>query len=91
MKRWTERVLLGLVIAAAITYAADWIVWRVKAAHGAGFGTVEVDYSLGTPLKGNKEEYDYLGSEPQACSLSLFPHGGAQACWWLKRHSSVWE
>jgi hypothetical protein len=86
-----ERVLLGLLVVAVLTYAADWIVWRVKLARGAGYSTVQVDQYLGTALKGNKEEYDYLGTAQQSCAVALFPHGGSQPCWWLRRHTSVWE
>lgn len=91
MKRWMERALLGLLVLAVLSYAADWMLWRAKLAHGTGFATVEVDQYLGTPLKGNKEEYDYLGKSQQPCAVAIYPHGGAQPCWWLRRHNSVWE
>jgi hypothetical protein len=44
-----------------------------------------------TPLKGNKEEYDWGGTGDVDCSKSLFPQAGSGACWWLKRHPLVDE
>jgi hypothetical protein len=85
------RVLLAVLVAAAVAYVADYGVWRVRMAHGAGMRTVAVDQYLATALKGNKAEYDYLGTVQQPCSRSGFPHGGAQPCWWLARHTTQWE
>jgi hypothetical protein len=52
---------------------------------------VQVNQLLATPLKGNKVEYDLMGTVPVTCSRSLFPQQGNPACWWLKRHTSQWE
>jgi hypothetical protein len=81
------RILLLLII---VVYAVDWTMLRVKIAHGTGYSTVEVKHFLSTDLKGNKAEYDFLGSSPQVCERSLLPHG-ATPCWWLARHGSKWE
>jgi hypothetical protein len=81
------RVLLAVIV---IIYLADWATLRVKTAHGTGYGSIQVDQFLGTALKGNKEEYDYMGTIPEPCSHSIFPHGAAP-CWWLSRHTSHWE
>jgi hypothetical protein len=90
MKRilWLSvRVLLaGLVV----LYLADWAVLRVRMARGTGYETVQVEEYLATPLKGSKDEYDYMGTRPEPCSRSIFPHG-APPCWWLTRHTSHWE
>jgi hypothetical protein len=47
---------------------------------------VTVNRYLTIPLKGNKQEFDYLGSIDAPCSVSLFPQAGQAACWQLRRH-----
>jgi len=47
-----------------------------------------VSHFLSAPLKNNKEELDYLGSEEVTCSVSLFPQGGHAPCWYLRRHKN---
>jgi len=44
-----------------------------------------------TPLKGNKEEYDWGGDVDVDCSRSLFPQAGEGACWWLNHKKVVYE
>jgi hypothetical protein len=81
------RILLAVVV---VIYLADWATLRVKMSHGSGYGSIQVDEFLSTPLKGNKAEYDYMGTESELCSHSIFPHG-ADPCWWLAKHTSHWE
>lgn len=90
MKRVLWLAIRSLLAVLVVIYLADWAALRVKIARGTGYGTVQVDQFLGTQLKGNKEEYDYLGTVPESCSHSIFPHGAAP-CWWLSRHTSHWE
>ena len=85
------RVLAGLAVLLALVYAGDWMVLRNRVAHGTAFGVVEVNQFLATPLKGNKVEYDLMGTSPVTCSRSIFPQQGNDACWWLERHKSQWE
>ncbi|MGA7136478.1 MAG: hypothetical protein WBZ14_02295 [Terriglobales bacterium] len=56
-----------------------------------GYGTVSVNQFLATSLKGNKTEYDFMGTVQETCSRSIFPQNGNPPCWWLKRHTSQWE
>jgi hypothetical protein len=91
MKRVVGQAFLFLVTAAAVLYAGDWIVLRVRMARGTAFSTVQVDQFLASPLKNNKEEYDYLGTVAQPCVRSIFPHDSDVPCWWLKRHPKQWE
>jgi len=86
-----RRSLIALLIASAFLYAADWLVFRYRIARGTALGSVEVDQFLATPLKGSKTEYDMVGSSQQSCARSIFPHQGKAACWWVRKHSSVWE
>ncbi len=94
MSLWVERLVRSLAAAAillALVYAGDWMVLRSRIPRGTAFGVVEVNQFLATPLKGNKVEYDLMGSSPVTCSRSIFPQQGNSACWWLKRHTSQWE
>jgi hypothetical protein len=85
------RLLVLLILAAAVLWAADWAVMRVRVSHGTAYGVVQVNQFLATPLKGSKVEYDYMGSVPVACSRSIYPQQGNSACWWLERHKTQWE
>jgi hypothetical protein len=83
MKRWLHRIVVILVAASAGLYVGDWAVYRLR---GSPQSQVTVDRYLTIPLKGNKSEYDYLGSTDVGCSVSLFPQDGESACWQLRRH-----
>jgi hypothetical protein len=91
VKRTLARALVGLIGALSVLYVGDWAVWRARVAMGSGMGTVSVGTLIETPLKGNKEEYDWGGSSDVACSRSIFPQAGGGACWWLERHKVVYE
>jgi hypothetical protein len=81
-------VLVGVVL---LLYIGDWSVFEVRAAHGSAYNTVQVDQFLATPLKGQKTEYDLMGTTQETCSRSIFPQKWHPPCWWLKRHASQWE
>jgi len=85
------RAFQYLVFAAAILYLADWAVLLVRIRRHTAYGTVTVIQYLATPLKGQKEEYDYLGSVDQPCVHSLFSHNSDLPCWWLERHKNQWQ
>ncbi len=91
VKRFVGRTVVALIASLAALYAGDWAVWRTRVAIGGGMGTVSVGTLIVTPLKGNKEEYDWGGAADVACSKSIFPQTGGGACWWLKRHPVVYE
>ena len=74
--------LLGVAVAA---YAGDWLVFSLR---GSVTSKVTVNRFLSAPLKNNKLELDYLGSEDVPCSVSLFPHGGHLPCWYLRKHKN---
>jgi len=85
------RSVLVLVILLGLLYVGDWAVLRMRISRGTAYGTVQVNQLLATPLKGNKVEYDLIGTVPVTCSRSIFPQQGDSACWWLKRHATQWE
>ena len=82
-------LLLTAVIIAL--YAGDWAVLRARRSRGTAFGGVTVHQFLVTPLKGQKDRFDYLGDVPVVCSRSIFPQAGNSPCWWVERHTTVWQ
>ena len=85
MNRWARRISLSMLGAAVAAYAADWLVFDLR---GSITSKVNVSRFLSAPLKNNKQELDYLGSEDVPCSVSLFPQGGHLPCWYLQRHKN---
>lgn len=77
------RGVLALAALGAFTYVADWIAYRLE---GSPQSSVTVNRTLEVPLKNNKEEYDYVGTFDEPCSVSLFPQEGLTPCWQLRRN-----
>lgn len=86
--RWLVRAFLALAVATLAAYAIDSIVYVLR---GSPSSTVTVNRFMGIPLKGQKEEYDYLGSAPEPCAVALFPHSGEDPCWKLRRFPNQWD
>jgi hypothetical protein len=86
-KRCLLRCLLWTVVVSATAfvaaYAGDWTIFKLR---GSPLSTVTVNRFVTIPLKGNKQEFDYLGSFDAPCSVSLFPQAGQATCWQLRRH-----
>jgi hypothetical protein len=84
-----------LLFTLVILYVLDFAVFHVRQLRGSGMSAVAVDQFLSTPLKGNKAEYDYLGTSNQPCSRSLFPQYASSTwnppCWWLQHHNATWQ
>jgi hypothetical protein len=89
MKRLLIRIVQGLLILLVVLYAADWIGWHVRTPSQLS-SSVQVEKFLRTPLKGTKEEFDYMGTVAEPCALAIFPHDTQTPCWWLERHRRVW-
>ena len=70
MKRLGAQILQLLLAVVVVLYLGDWIGLRVRAQTSS---TVQVQQFLRTPLKGQKEEFDYMGTVDQPCVRSLFP------------------
>lgn len=83
MRRWARLTSLTLLGSAIALYAGDWLVFNLR---GSVTSTVRVSHFLSAPLKNNKQEIDYLGSEDVPCSVSLFPQAGHTPCWYLRSH-----
>lgn len=86
-----EKLALALITAALLLWAGDWAIFQVRSARGSGYDSVQVEQYLSTSLKGNKQEYDYMGTADVRCAQALFPHGGVAPCWWQRRHRQQWE
>jgi hypothetical protein len=89
--RIVAKTLVWLVVAVALVYLGDWMVWRIRVAMGGGMGKVTVSRFAVAPLKGNKEEYYFDGMAEVDCSRSIFPQAGSGACWWVGRHRVIYE
>jgi hypothetical protein len=83
--RWAGRAIVTAAIAFVAAYVGDWAIFAMR---GSPASKVTVDSFQSVPLKGQKTEYDYLGTGDQSCSVSLFPQGGMTPCWWLRRHTN---
>jgi hypothetical protein len=83
LMRWLRRMIVVLVVAFMATYAGDWALFKLR---GSPRSKVTINRYLTIPLKGNKLEFDYLGSMDVPCSISLFPQAGQSPCWQLRRN-----
>lgn len=80
--KWTRRALVIVATLFIVIYFGDWATYRLR---GSPQSHVRVNQTIVVPLKGNKQEYDYLGASDVACSVSIFSQGGEDACWVLRR------
>ena len=85
MMRWVRITFFVLTALTVFTYAADWVIFKVE---GAPTSKFTVSHFVSAPLKNNKEEIDYTGSESVDCSITLFPQDGYTPCWWLRGHTN---
>jgi hypothetical protein len=83
MRRWIQRVVIVLVAGFVVMYVGDWAIYKLR---GSPTSTVSVSKFMTVPLKGNKVEYDYVGTGDVPCSVSLFPQAGQSPCWHLRRN-----
>jgi hypothetical protein len=86
--RWLLRALLAIATVSLAAFAVDFAVYKLR---GSPQSTVQVSQYMSIPLKGQKTEYDYLGSANVACAVALFPHGGEDPCWHVRRNKDQWE
>src|SRR5271167_3347024 len=83
-----KRVLIIVVVAGAIFYAADMVSLRVGIPRRAQLGSVTLHTYYAVKLKNGKTEYDYGGDQVVDCSNSLLPQMGVGPCWYVSRHPS---
>jgi hypothetical protein len=85
MMRWLRIAAMILIAGFAAVYLGDWAVFRLR---GSPVSKVTVSRYLVVPLKGNKQEFDPLGSSDVPCSVSLFGQSGQSPCWQLRRNAT---
>ena len=78
-------IVLTLLVVAVAAYFGDWAVYKMRSSPDAH---VRVSRFVSVPLKNNKQELDYLGSEDMPCSVTMFPQEGRAPCWYLRRHKN---
>ena len=83
LMRWLQRAVVMLAVVFVAAYGGDFAVFKLR---GSPQSTVTVNRFVTIPLKGNKQEFDYLGSIDAPCSVSLFPQAGLSACWQMRRN-----
>ena len=57
--RWTQKVVVVIAAVFALSYGGDWILFKLR---GSPFSKVTINRYVTIPLKGGKQEFDYLGS-----------------------------
>jgi hypothetical protein len=83
--KWAERVLFGAIALAAFTFGVDYAIFSMR---GRPLDQITVNRYLAVPLKGNKTEFDFQGSQPLVCARAIFPQAGWSPCWYLRRHTN---
>ena len=79
-----RRVLLSLIVFAAVVYFADYL-----AARNNPLGSVQVQPYYAVHRKDKRMSFDFdVPVASQACVQSLAPHLGCVPCWYLKRHTT---
>jgi hypothetical protein len=81
--RWTGRALAVLILLFVAVYIADFSLYKLR---GAPTGHVAVNRYVSIPLKGQRTEFDYLGTADTPCAEALFPQNGQSPCWQLRRN-----
>lgn len=85
MRRWIRMIALCILAFAMISFALDWSIFKLT---GSPHSKFTVSHFVSAPLKNNKEEIDYVGSEDVPCSLSIYPQDDLMPCWWLRHHTN---
>jgi hypothetical protein len=88
LKRRSADALLWLLAVVLLAWCSDWAVWHIRVHHGTGYSSVQVTQLLLTPLKNHRMKADEQSTADQPCVRALFPHGGEDPCWWLRRHAT---
>lgn len=88
MKRKLFGGLLFLAVFSVLIYPTDFAILKFRIAKGSDpYGTFTVRSYYAIAKKANKIEYDYIGTEQETCTHSLFPHFGFNPCWYVSRHT----
>ena len=89
-QRVVKRVLALLFAVTALTYAGDYLSFRVRLIHSKPADPLEsltAPRILAIPEKGGKTSYEIDQQNPEqtvTCVHSLFPHAGFAPCWYAR-------
>jgi hypothetical protein len=86
--RWLLRVLISFAVVTLAAFVLDFAVYKFR---GSPQSQVVVSRFLSIPLKGQKTEYDFLGTANVPCVVALFPQSGEAPCWYLQLHPNQWD
>ena len=79
--------IVTLLAIAALTYALDYAVFRIRAATNPNaYGSVVVNHYTAVLEKSGKTTLTFDPPQPWTCVNALFPHQGSLPCWYLSRH-----
>ena len=82
LRRWLLRIAMALIVAFIALYTGDWIVFALR---GSPVDKVTVNRYLAVPLKGNKQEFDFLGTVEVPCAVALIAQNRQGPCWQVRR------
>jgi hypothetical protein len=86
-RRLAFAAALGAIGIAALVYAADFTIFRVRVAvHRSPYGSVTVQHFDAVLEKNGKTQFFYDPPQAETCVNTLFPHRGFAPCWYLNRH-----
>jgi hypothetical protein len=85
--RLALRALLAIAVISLATFIVDLAVFKLR---GSPHSTVAVSQFMEIPLKSGLPEYDYVGTANVPCAEALFPQGGQDPCWHLRRNQTQW-
>jgi hypothetical protein len=87
MKKISLSIVAALIIAAALCYSGDYLVWRYRLATGHNpYGTLTVQFYYAIQEKSGKTEYDFQPPQQETCVNSIFPHAAYLPCWYERKH-----
>ena len=89
IRTWVKRAAVTALLLAAVFWAGDWLVLRVKIARDRdAYGSVEVHYRYAFHLKNKRIEQYTAKPKMQECVRSVLPHMNESPCWYLERHAN---
>ena len=82
---WLQRIIIVLAVAFVAVYGGDIAVYKLR---GSPQSKDTISRYVTIPLKGNKQEFDSLGTIDVPCAASLFSQSGLATCWQLRRNAN---
>lgn len=91
LRKLLGRIFLGVLLflagTAILSFGLDFGVLRLRvAANRNPYGSVVVSRYYAVQQKNGKTQLIFDPPAAETCVNALFPHGGMQPCWYLKRH-----